>query len=480
MQKKTSRYKSSNRVMLAAALLFTAVLFRSADTGVSAYHDDSLEDDQNEGIQTIYHVNYGDERIGFTDNQEAVEKLIADKFEEAEEEYEDLSLTTYKDIDIIPERVFQVRTLNQVTLEKLEDEIHIKAEAVKVSVDGEKVGFADVGDDPSDVKRAVLSTIADEEAVDAYLEGEHETGSGSTTLEKVRFSGDIETERVLADPRDVLDEEELADLLMTGAAEEVEYEVQEGDVPGRIASTHEVSLASLIKLNDSLEDEDSFIHKGQKLTLEEPGPLLEVEVEMLVKETSEIPFDTETKEDSSLTEGTTEVEQAGTEGEKVEEKRIVIVNGEEVESETLDEETLTEPEKRIVLEGTASPNSGSLEWPAVGGYISSHKGMRWGRMHKGIDIARPSSHEIKAAHGGTVESAGYENGYGNTVRIKDGSGMETVYAHLESIDVNTGQSVSRGEEIGIMGETGTATGVHLHFEVYENGDLKDPMDYLDY
>ncbi|MGM8365912.1 murein hydrolase activator EnvC family protein [Virgibacillus sp. W0181] len=124
---------------------------------------------------------------------------------------------------------------------------------------------------------------------------------------------------------------------------------------------------------------------------------------------------------------------------------------------------------------------GALGWPTQGGYISSHMGTRGGRMHKGMDIARTdrsTSPPIFAADGGTVASAGHSGAYGNKVVINHNNGMKTVYAHLSSINVSAGQSVSRGTKIGIMGRTGRSTGIHLHFEVYVNGALQNPAKYF--
>lgn len=125
---------------------------------------------------------------------------------------------------------------------------------------------------------------------------------------------------------------------------------------------------------------------------------------------------------------------------------------------------------------------GLLGWPTDGGYISSGVGTRWGSMHKGIDIARTdrgTQPPIYAADSGTVESAGFNNGgYGNLVVINHGNGMVTKYAHMSSITVTSGQTVEKGQQIGVMGNTGDSQGVHLHFEVYVNGNLQNPVNYL--
>lgn len=125
--------------------------------------------------------------------------------------------------------------------------------------------------------------------------------------------------------------------------------------------------------------------------------------------------------------------------------------------------------------------AGTLGWPTQGGYISSHMGQRWGKMHKGIDIARTdrsTSPPIFAAESGTVETAGTMNGYGNTVIINHGNGLKTLYGHMASINVKSGQKVSKGDQLGIMGATGNSTGIHLHFEVHVNGSIQNPVGYL--
>lgn len=100
------------------------------------------------------------------------------------------------------------------------------------------------------------------------------------------------------------------------------------------------------------------------------------------------------------------------------------------------------------------------------------------KLHGGIDFG--GSGPIVAAQSGTVEIAGYDSGWGNYVKINHGNGVETLYAHMVSgsLAVAPGQKVSQGQHLGTMGMTGSATGIHLHFEVYVNGTRVDPASYL--
>jgi murein DD-endopeptidase MepM/ murein hydrolase activator NlpD len=121
--------------------------------------------------------------------------------------------------------------------------------------------------------------------------------------------------------------------------------------------------------------------------------------------------------------------------------------------------------------------SGQLLWP-VSGPVTSPFGVRWGRMHEGIDIAVGSGTPVHAAAAGTVIYAGWMEGYGNLVVIDHGNGLSTAYGHNSSLASSVGQSVSAGQVIAYSGSTGHSTGPHVHFEVRVNGTPVDPLGYL--
>lgn len=110
-------------------------------------------------------------------------------------------------------------------------------------------------------------------------------------------------------------------------------------------------------------------------------------------------------------------------------------------------------------------------------YVSQHYGHNG---HKGVDIAGANinGQPVYAAAGGTVISASYHSSWGNNVLIDHGNGVWTRYAHLSSIGVSAGQTVSQGQYIGKVGSTGNSSGPHLHFEVYVNKDRVNPEPYI--
>ncbi len=118
--------------------------------------------------------------------------------------------------------------------------------------------------------------------------------------------------------------------------------------------------------------------------------------------------------------------------------------------------------------------TGRLSWPTRGVITTYFSG--W---HPGIDIANSLGTPIGAADGGTVIWAGWDNtGYGYRVVINHGNGYSTTYNHLSVISVRVGQSVGKGQTVGLMGSTGNSTGPHLHFEVLRNGVFVNPLGVL--
>jgi murein DD-endopeptidase MepM/ murein hydrolase activator NlpD len=115
-------------------------------------------------------------------------------------------------------------------------------------------------------------------------------------------------------------------------------------------------------------------------------------------------------------------------------------------------------------------------WP-VNGPITSGFGMRWGRMHEGVDISSPSGTPIRAAKSGSIVLASAYGGYGNYTCISHGGGLSTCYAH-QSRFARTSGSINRGNVLGYVGCTGHCFGDHLHFEVRINGQAVDPLGYL--
>ena len=119
----------------------------------------------------------------------------------------------------------------------------------------------------------------------------------------------------------------------------------------------------------------------------------------------------------------------------------------------------------------------------VAGRLSSDFGVRTDpfsgaeRVHRGIDVAAKEGTGVRAPEAGKVVFAGERGGYGQTVIVQHESGVQTLYAHLSRVDVREGERLQRGAVLGAVGESGRATGPHLHFEVRRNGQALDPKNW---
>ena len=110
--------------------------------------------------------------------------------------------------------------------------------------------------------------------------------------------------------------------------------------------------------------------------------------------------------------------------------------------------------------------------------VTSPFGPRWRTQHQGVDLNASRGDEIIAAADGVVIFSGVMSGYGKTVQIEHGGNYSTLYAHLDEITIRNGVRVKKGDLLGYAGETGRATGVHLHFEIRRNGERLDPQQYI--
>lgn len=131
---------------------------------------------------------------------------------------------------------------------------------------------------------------------------------------------------------------------------------------------------------------------------------------------------------------------------------------------------------RLVAMPSIMPTSGWLT--SAFASMREHPILHYARPHEGIDVQAPLGAPIQSPGAGVVISTGWETGYGNTVEIDHGYGITTKFAHCSKILVRQGQRVKRGDLIAEVGNTGLATGPHLHYEVHVHGQPVDPLRYV--
>ena len=257
-----------------------------------------------------------------------------------------------------------------------------------------------------------------------------------------------------------------------------EYTVVVGDTLYKIAAANGLTVGELKSLN-ALTSDTIFV--GQKL--------------LLVKTTTTAPDKTENESNNNASQTTTQsytVKSGDTLWSIANATNMTVAALKAANSLTSD---AIYPGQVLKTVGTSAPTTGTNTGTTItgafikpaSGYISSPFGYRTSpingaqEFHRGVDIA--GSGTISAAQTGVVEVATYHYSYGNYVVINHGKingvTIKTLYAHMQSgLSVSVGQTVSQGQKIGVMGTTGSSTGVHLHFEVQENGAVVNPMNYI--
>ncbi len=469
--------KSANKVFFKAAALTFAL------SSLTFHHGFAKE---NKEISTIYHVYLQDKYVGRLSDTDAYKKLLQNKIEAAEKKYPQLEFGADQDIAFIEEKVFERNHQSKKVLDVLDKEMTVDAKAFAITVDGQPIAYVEDRISANQaLKTLQLQYVSGQElAVAEERKKQAVTVSPLTApgsrVSDVRFTKLTDIKETYVDPDNILDVQKALTLINKGTLEEKKYPVKDGDVLGSIASAHNLDMKTLLALNPGLT-EDSLIKIGMSLNVTVTKPLVEVVVDKEVFREQPIPFEKQVVEDPKLPKGETKTKQEGKNGRKSVYLSIREINGKPSAQNVISEKIVEDAVPQIMVRGTKvipSRGSGKLSWPAVGGYISSKMGHRWGKMHKGIDIARPSDRTIKAADNGVVTFAGKDGGYGNKIEISHNNGMVTHYAHLASIDVNVGDVVESGSKIGVMGSTGHSTGLHLHFEVIKNGKLVDPLSYL--
>ena len=221
--------------------------------------------------------------------------------------------------------------------------------------------------------------------------------------------------------------------------------------------------------------------------------MLPVQVSRFVTYTEEVKYETVVKWDESKPLGDDTVTVKGQNGKQRVTLEIITVNGEEQYRAVASTQIITEPVDEVIVKGghTYSEDAVAGDGVATGRFvwplpytkvISSPFASRWGSFHGAIDISngRVNGKPIIASDGGTVVEAGWHNSYGYYVLIDHNNGFMTRYAHCSSLNVKAGQKVAQGEYIANVGNTGYSFGAHLHFEVILNGQLVDPMNYVEY
>ncbi|MFK3961166.1 peptidoglycan DD-metalloendopeptidase family protein [Guptibacillus hwajinpoensis] len=431
-------------------------------------------------MKPVYHVYIDGENVGTVDSRAVLNENIKEL--KNEQEANGVKLSVENDVEVVTERLFKPSYDNKEALEQLDEEITFTGEGYTLSFDGDQVGsFVSEEQAKNALWEYAKSFLSDDKVKEIKRTSLNvfESGDKPHPIDAVELSQPFTVEKNEVNPEDILTEEEGVSLLKSGFEEEETYKVTENQSLKQVAKKYKMDVKELMEKNNlSSEDE---IKKGDQLNVLEKNKFVNVLETVEIEKTKEIPYQVTKKKSDSLLKGEKKVTQDGEKGKKTVTYKVKRENGKAVEKKVVKEDISKEPVDEVIKIGTKvipSKGTGSFAWPAVGGTITSKQGDRWGSYHKGIDIAGVSDKTIRTVDNGKVTAAGTRSGYGNQVTVNHNNGLKTTYSHLASISVSVGDTVQKGDKIGVMGTTGDSTGIHLHFEVYKNGDLENPMNYV--
>ena len=326
-----------------------------------------------------------------------------------------------------------------------------------------------------------VATVEEGQAVLDKLKESALANQGDATIKSVEFLEDVTLEAGNVKIDEVQTPTEIIATVQAGKEAIKTHTVQKGESFWTVARHYGVTVSELQKLNPEVNPDRLKI--GQVLNLTWLEPLINVVVVKEITVEESIAYATEYKETANLYRGETQVVKKGTNGKKMVTYEVKETSGTVVEKNTLNEIVISEPVSAVVNKGTKAvalssrSGDGILNWP-MSGKITSPYGTRSTGFHSGLDIGGVIGRGVYAAAGGKVVLSSYYYAYGNCIVIDHGNGMKTRYAHLSAYKVKVGDTVERGQLIGLCGNTGRSTGPHLHFEVIINGSTKNPINYL--
>lgn len=419
---------------------------------------------------TAYEYSYNGQKLGLVKEKDDVLQ-ITDLVQGALTEEKNMKIVIDAKDDITFHRKLaldesQIDNSEQV-LKRLTYMGDLKVKATGIYVSGKKIGAVQ---DRKTAEKA-LKDVADK----------YTKQGDNIEVESVRFLEKVDIKTANTDLEDLHSEEEMVDLLCTSGEKETVHKVVAGDTLHSIAKKYDVWEDQLLADNKGINSKK--LEVGSNIIVKQQAPVLTYEVVEKITYDKVIEHKVEEQKSADIYEGMTETQQAGSDGLSEITARVTLQNGKKVEEEDLVTTVKEEPVTEVVLVGTKerppTVGSGKYIWPLKDSFTqTSGFGSRWGRQHKGIDLAVSVGTTVYAADGGTVVEAQYSGSYGNVVMIDHQNGQETRYAHNSKLLVKKGDKVYQGQPIAKSGNTGRSTGPHVHFEIRFNGEPRNPLNYL--
>lgn len=476
-----SKIKSYIPIIISIVISLLIVIF----TGV-------IKEDVDSPIE-LYNVYLDGKLLGSINSKAALEKYIDKEQKELKDDYDVDKVYVPNGIDI---EKCVTHTNNILS----EEEIYNKIKAEKsFTIKGYVVTIIDADGNEQKINilkknlfdkaaKKVLKVFVDLKQLEEYeKDTQKEIETTGSLIENIYIDETITIKEAFISTDELIfsDETTLTKYLLFGSLDkDEEYIVKPGDTIETVAFNNQLGVEEFLIVNPEFTSSNNLLSVGQTVSIALIDPVFSIVVEKHIVEDMDKPYETIEKEDSSLYIGNTKTETEGVNGVQRVTQKVKYVNGEAQPAIITNVQVLKEPTNKVVLKGTKilggyvgsgvpAPSSGSWGWPTIYPYvITSEFKYRWGRLHAGIDISGCGyGSPIYAVRDGVVVRTGNNpSADGLYVTISHGDGYYSTYMHLSSIHVSVNQTVSRGQVIGAMGNSGRSTGTHLHLGVYYGGE----------
>jgi hypothetical protein len=336
---------------------------------------------------------------------------------------------------------------------------------------------------------ATLATLKEASYVLTSIQESYTPLGGDYTgrfLDKVEIITNVTTD---LNEVNTQDPEEVIALLLSGTAEEIVYITVEEDTADNISRALGIGRQDLERAYPDYDFEE--VAAGDRFTSTHTIPFIRYEAQGTEIANEPIPFETIEEKTEELFLGQKEIQQEGELGERMVTRLVTLVNGKIIAQTDVGSELVKEPKNEVMLsgtkmvymgteayvgpsDGTGGGGNGALGRPLDSWFLSRSVSA----YHNGADMLASQGTPIYAAESGTVTFSGYSGGYGNLVVVDHGNGLQTYYAHCDTLNVTAGDGVGRGQQIATVGSTGRSTAYHLHFEVRVNGAVQEPLNWI--
>lgn len=447
--------------------------------------------------RTYYNVYLDGELLGSVKSKSKLEKYIDAQNEEYKKKYDVDTIYAPNGLDIKADVVYSNKTepVEQI-YKRIQNERPFTIKGYQYTITSSYA--TDEENDPNQIKIYVLDkeifaksietfikTYAGEDAYEAYKsKTQKQIETTGTIIENVYVKNNITVKEtnIPVDEKIYTTSEELSKFFLFGKEEKKsDYIVADGDTIETVSFNNRISTQEFLLSNPTFSSVKNLLFPGQVVTIGITDPQIQIVVKQYAVEDVESSFQTEITYDSSRLKGDNAVIREGENGLNRISKELEITNGIITNTTTKNiEELKPSISKQIVYGDKEVPNvgTGNWGWPTNQGYtISSPYGWRVDpidgsrSLHTGLDIAGTGlGSPIYAADNGVVIKSEYNGaGYGNYIVIDHHNGFYTSYAHMNERVSNIGDTVAKGQVIGYVGQTGRATGPHLHYEAWYGG-----------